>query len=151
MKGNQPEGYFDFVVPPLEGFWWLDDVNYKGGPIPDKNKFGWVSAIRQPDFVTGEVFSEAKIALQKKKPELNVSLATLKRMKEGLCVQIMHTGSYDDEPESIERMEQYAIDLGYQIEINDDRRHHEIYMNDARKTPKEKLKTIIRHPIVKEN
>ncbi len=95
------------------------------------------------------MFSEAKIALQKKKPELDVSLATLNKMKEGLCVQIMHTGSYDDEPESIEEMEQYAIDLGYQIEINDKRRHHEIYMNDARKTSKEKLKTIIRHPVMK--
>lgn len=149
IKGNQPAGYFDFVVPPLEGFWWLDDINYKGGAIPDKSKFGWISAIRQPDFVTKEVFSEAKIALQKKKPELDVSLATLNKMKEGLCVQIMHTGSYDDEPESIEEMEQYAIDLGYQIEINDKRRHHEIYMNDARKTSKEKLKTIIRHPVMK--
>lgn len=148
MKGNQPAGYFDFVVPPLEGFWWLEDVNYRGGPILDKNKFGWISAIRQPDFVTKEVFHDAKIALQKKKPELDVSLASLKRIKEGLCVQIMHIGSYDEEPESIERMEQYAIDLGYKIEINEDRRHHEIYMNDARKTPKEKLRTIIRHPIV---
>lgn len=149
MKGNQPEGYFDFVVPPLEGFWLLDDANYKGGAITDKSKFCWTSAIRQPDFVTKEVLSDAKIALQKKKPDLDLSLATLKRIKEGLCVQIMHTGSYDDEPESIERMEQYAIDLGYQIDINDERRHHEIYMNDARKTSKEKLKTIIRHPIVK--
>lgn len=149
MKGNQPEGYFDFVVPPLEGFWLLDDANYKGGAITDKSKFCWTSAIRQPDFVTKEVLSDAKIALQKKKPDLDLSLATLKRIKEGLCVQIMHTGSYDDEPESIERMEQYAIDLGYQIDINDKRRHHEIYMNDARKTSKEKLKTIIRHPIVK--
>ena len=101
MKGNQPEGYFDFVVPPLEGFWLLDDANYKGGAITDKSKFCWTSAIRQPDFVTKEVLSDAKIALQKKKPDLDLSLATLKRIKEGLCVQIMHTGSYDDEPESI--------------------------------------------------
>lgn len=149
MKGNQPDGYFDYVVPPLEGFWWLDDVNYKGGPIRDKDKFCWTSVIRQPEFVTEEVFETAKISLHKKKPELDLSSAKLIRLTEGLCVQILHTGPYDDEPETIERMEKYAIELGYKIDINDIRNHHEIYMNDARKTPKEKLKTIIRHPIVK--
>jgi hypothetical protein len=148
MKGNQPDGYFDFVVPPLEGFWWIDDVNYKGGPITDKDKFCWTSVIRQPEFVTEEVFEAEKISLQKKKPELDLSSAKLFHLTEGLCVQIMHTGSYDEEPETIERMEQHAIDLGYTIDINDNRKHHEIYMNDARKTPKDKLKTIIRHPIV---
>ena len=151
MSGSAPVGYFDYVVPPLEGFWNVDDEFFKGGSasIADKSKFIWTSAIRQPEFVTGEVFQEAIANLAKKKPGLDTSKAQLITLTEGLCVQVMHIGSYDDEPTTIKIMDKYAIENGYKIDINENRRHHEIYLNDPRKTASEKLKTIIRLPIKK--
>ena len=139
----------EYVVPPLEGFWQVDDKDYKGGglPITDKSKFIWTAMIRQPDFVDKEVFETAKATLAKKKPEINVSRARLETITEGLCVQIMHIGSYDDEPATILTMDTFAIGSGYTIDINDKRHHHEIYLSDPRKTPPVKLKTVIRHPI----
>jgi hypothetical protein len=147
MGGTQPEGYFEYVVPPLEGLWWSQD----GGTIDYANKdsFYWTSMIRQPDFVTLEVFEAAKTALSKKKPELDTSIAQLIKLTEGLCVQAMHIGSYDNEPATIAAMEKYAVEIGYAIDINDTRRHHEIYLSDPRKVASEKLKTVIRHPIRK--
>lgn len=147
--GNQPDGYFDYVVPPLEGFWNVDDAFFKGGgqAITDKSRFLWTSLIRQPDFVTVEVFESAKTTLAKKKPGLDTAKARLIKFAEGLCVQVMHLGSYDDEPKTIAAMDQYAIQNGYVIDMNDTRRHHEIYLSDPRKVEKEKLKTVIRHPI----
>jgi hypothetical protein len=132
----------EYVVPPLEGFW---DV--EGGF--DKSKFKWTSLIRQPDFVNDEVFNAAKAALAKKKPNLDTSKARLVKITEGLCVQVMHVGSYDDEPATIAAMDKYAIDNGYVLDISDTRRHHEIYLNDPRKVAPEKLKTVIRHPVKK--
>ena len=105
--------------------------------------------IRQPEFVTEEVFEAAKTALQKKKPELDLSKARLIKMKEGLCVQIMHKGSYDDEPASIERMKCYAEENGYSEDLSEQRLHHEIYLSDPRRCAAENLKTIIRHPVIK--
>ena len=105
--------------------------------------------IRQPVFVTPEVFEAAKAALSKKKPGLNTSMAQLIKLNEGLCVQVMHIGPYDDEPATIAAMEQYVVDNGYAIDLNDNRRHHEIYLSDPRKTAPEKFKTVIRHPIRK--
>jgi hypothetical protein len=139
----------EYVVPPLEGFWTVDDEFFKGGgePITDKSKFEWTVLIRQPDFVTQEVFEAAKTALTKKKPTLDTSKAQLIKLTEGLCVQVMHIGSYDDEPATIAAMDKYAVDNGYALDINYTRRHHEIYLNDPRKTAPEKLKTVIRHPI----
>ncbi len=143
---------FQYVVPPLEGFWTLDDIFFKGGgaAIGDKSKFVWTMLIRQPDFVTREVFEQAKINLAKKKGELELSKARLERINEGLCVQVMHIGSYDDEPATIKMMDSFALENGYKLDINDIRRHHEIYLSDPRKVASERLKTIIRHPIKKE-
>ena len=147
MGGSQPEGYFDYVVPPLEGLWWGENGYFDGMNILDKNKLCWTSMIRQPDFVTGEVFETAKATLTKKKPVLNVAIAQLVRLTEGLCVQAMHIGSYDDEPRTNAAIMQYIADNGYVSDISDKRRHHEIYLNDPRKTATEKRKTIIRHPV----
>ena len=139
----------EYVVPPLEGFWNVTDESFKGGgaPITDKSKFEWTALIRQPDFVTEAIFETAKTALAKKKPNLDTSKARLIKITEGLCVQVMHIGSYDDEPATIAAMDRYAIENGYEIDINDVRRHHEIYISDPRKVAPEKLKTVIRHPI----
>jgi hypothetical protein len=138
-----------YVVPPLEGFWTVPDETFKGGGalIVDKSAFEWTALIRQPDFVTEEIFAAAKVTIAKKKPHLDTSKAQLKIIDEGLSVQIMHLGSYDDEPATIAKMDSYAIENGYTLDISDTRRHHEIYLNDPRKTTPEKLKTIIRHPI----
>ncbi len=149
MNGTQPEGYFEYVIPPLEGLWYTDRVAFDGLNVTDKSKFKWISMIRQPEFVTEEVFEAAKTALQKKKPELDLSKARLIKMKEGLCVQIMHKGSYDDEPESIERMKRFAEENGYSEDLSEQRLHHEIYLSDPRRCAAENLKTIIRHPVIK--
>jgi len=147
MSGSQPKGCFEYVVPPLEGFWSVDDGTFFGGAVPDKSKFVWTSLIRQPEFVTNEVFEAAKLMLAKKKPNLDLSKARLESITEGLCVQVMHIGSYDDEPATILMMDTYAAEQGYLIDINKERQHHEIYLSDPRKVAPEKLKTIIRHPI----
>ena len=104
--GNEPTGYFDYVVPPLEGLWSLDDGGaFTGGGqvIMDKDKFLWTAMIRQPEFVTQEVFEEAKLTLSKKKPELDLSKVKLVEFTEGLCAQVMHIGAYDDEPATIQK------------------------------------------------
>lgn len=141
----------EYVVPPLEGFWSVVDKDYRGGgaPIPDKSKFEWTMMIRQPDFVTQEVFLSAVDALKKKKPDLDVSRARLEKLTEGLCVQAMHIGPYDSEPATIMALDRFATENGYIVDINDIRRHHEIYISDPRKTAPEKLKTVIRHPVRK--
>lgn len=145
MNGTQPEGYFEYVVPPLEGFWWQDNTD--GIDYTRKDDFKWVSMIRQPEFVTEEVFERSKAVLKKKKPNLDLSKARLLKMTEGLCVQIMHKGSYDDEPASIEKMKQFAAENGYAEDFSEGRFHHEIYLSDPRKCAPEKLRTVIRHPI----
>jgi hypothetical protein len=141
----------EYVVPPLEGFWSVDDEYFMGGgaSISDKCKFVWTMVIRQPDFVTEDVFEKAKTALIKKKPHLDVTRAQLKTITEGLCVQVMHIGPYDAEPATVAALDSFAKENGYAIDINDERRHHEIYLADPRKTPPEKLKTVLRHPIRK--
>jgi hypothetical protein len=141
----------EYVVPPLEGLWDVDDDTFRGGgaAIVDKGKFKWTSLIRQPDFVTTEIFETAKAALAKKKPDLDLSKARLIKINEGLCVQVMHIGSYDDEPATIAMMDKYALENGYNIDMGGARRHHEIYLSDPRKVAPEKLKTVIRHPIKK--
>ncbi|GHT73267.1 hypothetical protein FACS189456_3490 [Bacteroidia bacterium] len=134
----------EYVVPPLEGLWQGNGVS-----ISDKSNFVWTSFIRQPDFVTEAIFEAAKKTLAKKKPSLDLTKARLEKIAEGLCVQVMHIGSYDNEPATIAAMEKYAIESGYAIDISEARRHHEIYLSDPRKVEPEKLKTIIRHPIIK--
>lgn len=149
MNGTQPAGYFEYVVPPLEGLWQVDGVDFDGMNVTDKDKFKWISMIRQPEFVTEEVFEQAKLVLKKKKPALDLSKARLMKMTEGLCVQIMHKGSYDDEPASIEQMKSFLDENGYIEDFSEGRFHHEIYLSDPRKSSPDKLKTVIRHPIKK--
>ena len=148
MSGTQPDGYYEYVVPPLEGLWWYKD----GGvitDITDKDSFSWTSMIRQPEFVTLEVFEAAKLAVSKKKPELDLSLARLEKFTEGLCAQILHIGPYDDEPATTAILEKFIEGSGYSTDFTDVRRHHEIYLGDPRKTSPDKLKTVIRYPIKK--
>lgn len=149
MNGTQPAGYFEYVVPPLEGLWQVDGVDFDGMNVTDKDKFKWISMIRQPEFVTEEVFEQAKLVLKKKKTALDLSKARLMKMTEGLCVQIMHKGSYDDEPASIEQMKRFLDENGYIEDFSEGRFHHEIYLSDPRKCSTDKLKTVIRHPIKK--
>ncbi|MBQ3210917.1 MAG: GyrI-like domain-containing protein [Oscillospiraceae bacterium] len=140
------EGFFDYVVPPLEGFWWQEGV--EGIDLADKSKFNWISLIRLPDFITEKDFEWAvKTASQKKK--LDCSAVEFLTVEEGLCVQIMHHGPYDDESATVALMDEYIKERGYVNDFNERRLHHEIYLSDARKTAPEKWKTVIRHPIKK--
>lgn len=149
MGGNQPAGYFDFVVMPLEGLWSVEDSAFTGGgaPIADKGKFLWTMMIRQPDFVTQEVLATAKGVLAKKKPNLDPGIVRLETLTEGLCAQVLHTGPYDDEPATIAALDAFITDSGHVPDFTGQRRHHEIYLSDPRKTAPEKLRTIIRHPV----
>lgn len=140
------EGFFEYVVPPLEGFWWQDNVD--GVDYSDKSTFHWISVIRLPDFVTQEDFNWAVQTATKKK-KLDCSSAEFLTVEEGLCVQIMHLGAFDDEPKSVAMMDAYLQENGYANDLNDKRLHHEIYLTDARKVVPEKWKTVIRHPIKK--
>ena len=138
------EGFFDFVVPPLEGFWWQDGVD--GIDYSDKSTFNWISVIRLPDFVTQKDFDWATGEAEKKK-HLDCSKAEFLTIDEGLCVQIMHIGPFDDEPATVSMMNAYLLENGYENDFSGSRLHHEIYLSDARKVAPEKWKTVIRHPI----
>ena len=140
------EGFFEYVVPPLEGFWWQEGVD--GIDYGDKSTFHWISVIRLPEFVTKKDFDWAVEEAARKK-KLDCSLAEFLTIEEGLCVQIMHTGSFDHEPSTVALMDQYIAENGYANDMNETRLHHEIYLSDARKAAPEKWKTIIRHPIRK--
>ena len=140
------EGFFEYVVPPLEGFWWQDHVD--GVDYADKSTFNWISVIRLPDFVLKEDFDWAVETAAKKK-KLDCSPAEFLTIDEGLCVQIMHLGPFDDEPVTVALMDEYLAENGYVNDITSTRLHHEIYMSDARKVAPEKWKTVIRHPIKK--
>lgn len=138
------EGFFEYVVPPLEGFWWQNGV--EGVDYSDKNGFNWISVIRLPDFVTKKDFDWAVETASKKK-KLDCLAAEFLTVDEGLCVQVMHIGSYDNEPATVDLMDEFVKENGYSNDINEHRMHHEIYLSDPRKTAPEKLKTVIRHPI----
>ena len=144
--GRKIEGFFEYVVPPLEGFWWQDGVD--GVDYANKSAFNWISVIRLPDFVTRADFEWAVEAAAKKK-KLDCSPAEFMTMDEGLCVQILHTGPFEDEPATVALMDAYLEQNGYFHDFSESRLHHEIYMSDARKVPPEKWKTVIRHPIKK--
>lgn len=140
------EGFFEYVVPPLEGFWWQEGVD--GIDYSEKDSFNWISVIRLPDFVTKKDFDWAvKSASEKKK--LDCSSAEFLTVDEGLCVQIMHLGPFDNEPETIRIMDEFIAENGYENDFSDSRLHHEIYLSDARRVDPEKWKTVIRHPIKK--
>jgi hypothetical protein len=151
-SGNAPEDFYEYVVPPLEGFWTVGDNAFLGdGAISDKSQFAWTSCIRQPEFVTQSVFEWAKDTVAKKKPAVDLSGAYLRTFTEGLCAQIMHIGSYDTESATIQALTAYIRESGCKTDINDIRRHHEIYLGDPRKTSPDKLKTVIRYPIARES
>ena len=158
------EGFFEYVVPPLEGFWWQGEQhpvdaemrtdrtdrreNIKGIDYSNKDTFNWISVIRLPDFITEKDFAWAvQTATRKKK--IDCAPAEFLTIDEGLCVQIMHQGSFDSEPATVALLEDYLKEQGYENNINEQRLHHEIYMSDARKVAPEKWKTVIRHPIKK--
>ena len=173
MGDWQPEGYFDFVVPPLEGFWWNNESGaFDGTGIADKSSLMWISLIRQPDFVNPEVFEHVCSLVIDKKPELETAIRLgslrLVRFSEGPCAQVMHVGSYDDEPATIAELEEFIASQGLRLDIAEGnkpspqeiletfdcggaipqtRLHHEIYLGDPRRTKPENLKTIIRHPV----
>lgn len=138
--GNVIDGYFDFVVPPLEGFW----VN---NACLDKERFKWISVLRLPGFVTDEVFIWAKAEASRKK-KIDCSIAEILKVNEGLCVQCMHIGSYDSEPQTVSKMDAFLSENGFANDFTDNRLHHEIYISDPNKCTEEKRKTIIRHPII---
>ena len=140
------EGFFDYVVPPLEGFWWQEGVT--GVDYAHKDTFKWISVIRLPDFVTKADFDWA-IGEATKKKKTDFSKVEFFTYDEGLCVQCMHIGPYDDEPATVDMMHEFMEKEGYVLDITDERMHHEIYLSDARKVQPEKLKTVIRHPIKK--
>ena len=147
MGGEAPEGYFDYVVPPLEGLWWTEEPGFDGRPPRDKADFRWTSLIRQPDFVTEEVFSWAKEKLARKKPELDVGRVRLLRWREGLCAHVLHAGPYDEEPASLDRLEAFAASEGYRPDHSEVRRHHEIYLSNPKRTAAARLKTVLRMPV----
>lgn len=144
-KGSHKiDGFFEYVVPPLEGFWRQgsnSDIDFS-----DKGKFSWISVIRLPDFVTEEDFKWAVDEASRKK-KLDCSAAEFFTVEEGLCVQIMHIGAYDDEPRSVALMDDHIKENGYENDLTEVRLHHEIYISDPNKTISEKRKTVIRHPI----
>jgi len=142
------DGFFEYVVPPLEGFWWQDGV--KGMDYNEKDKLNFISIIRLPDFVTKKDFDWATCEATKKKKE-DFSRVEFLTYDEGLCVQCMHIGSYDDEPKTVNLMHEYIKEKGYELDITDKRFHHEIYLSDPRKCDVNKLKTVIRHPIKRIN
>ena len=146
-KGDHKiDGYFEYVVPPLEGFWWQDGVD--GIDYAHKENFSFISLVRLPDFVTKADFDWAVSEATKKK-KTDFSKVEFLTYNEGLCVQCMHIGSYDEEPATIALMDEYMKGNGFELDITDTRYHHEIYLSDARKVAPEKLKTVIRHPIKK--
>ena len=146
MGDHRIDGYFDYVVPPLEGFWWQQGM--PGIDYDHKENFEWISVIRLPDFVTKTEFEWAKEEAARKK-KTDFSKAEFFTYDEGLCVQCMHIGPYDDEPATVDMMHEFMEKEGYVLDITDKRFHHEIYLSDVRKVAPEKLKTVVRHPIRK--
>ncbi len=144
LGSRKIEGYFEYVVPPLEGLWWQKGVS--GIDYSKKETFEWISMIRLPDVVTKEDFDWA-VAEATKKKGLDFSRTEFFTYREGLCVQCMHVGPYDAEPATIEKMDAYAAERGYAVDIGASRFHHEIYLGDPRRCDETKLKTVIRHPV----
>lgn len=146
MGSRDIDGYFDYVVPPLEGLWWMDDID--GVDYGRKEEFCWTSMIRQPEFVTDEVFKWACNEVRKKKG-LDTDIARLETYNEGLCVQCMHIGEFDNEPETVSKIDDYINKNGLKNSIDTTRKHHEIYLSDPRKCNRTRMKTVLRIPVKK--
>ena len=144
LTDHRIDGYFDYVVPPLEGFWRQPGVN--GFDYANKAGFHWISVIRLPDFVTKADFDWA-IAEATRKKEQDFSTVEFLTIDEGLCVQLIHVGPFDDEPDSMAKMDAFLAENGFENDFSDKRLHHEIYLSDARRVAPEKWKTVLRHPI----
>ncbi len=144
MSGNQPQGYYEYVVPPLEGLWWISGGAFS---FEERGNWLWTAMIRQPEFVTPGVFTWALEECHRKKPGLDLSKARFETFTEGLCAQIMHIGPYADEPRSIGLLKAYMAENDLIDQIGSERKHHEIYLSDPRKAAPEKLKTVLRHPV----
>lgn len=144
MKGNQPEGYFEYVVPPLEGLWWIDGCDFS---FEQRENWRWTAMIRQPEFVTPEVFAWACSELSRKKPELSCQGARFETFAEGLCVQAMHLGPYATEPETMLKVTAFMAANNLTDLVGKGGKHHEIYLSDPRKAKPEGMKTVLRHPV----
>jgi len=142
--GHAIDGYFEYVVSPLEGFWWQEGV--QGVDYARKDDFNWISCIRLPDFVTPDEFAWAIDEATRKKRR-DFSSVELLSVEEGTCVQCLHLGPYDDEPATVDAMHAVAEEQGYVPDFSNTRLHHEIYLSDPRRTAPDKLKTVIRHPV----
>jgi len=145
---DKPEGYIEYVVPPLEGLWWApgDDTGESVTTL-DVDGLAWVAMIRQPEFVTQSVYDWAVAATAKKKPGANYGLARLEEFEEGLCAQVMHVGGYDQETGTVARLDEFIAASGHRTDMGGLRQHHEIYLSDPRRTSPEKMKTVLRHPV----
>ncbi|MDZ4133848.1 MAG: GyrI-like domain-containing protein [Dethiobacteria bacterium] len=146
MGGNQPVGYFEYVLPPLEGLWWISGGAFS---FDQRENWLWTSMIRQPGFVTPAVFDWALDECRRKKPALDLSKARQESFTEGLCVQMMHIGPYADEPRSVDLMKRFMAENDLVDQTGSERKHHEIYLSDPRKMTPEKLKTVLRHPVAR--
>ncbi len=146
MKDWKPAGYYEYVVPPLEGLWWCE-----GGPFDFERRefWRWTSMIRQPEFVTEDVFAQAVQVSKKKNSELNFEAARLEDFCEGLCVHTMHIGPYATEPATIEHLRAFMAQKGLRDMTSTERKHHEIYLSDPRRTAPEKTRTVLRHPVAR--
>lgn len=145
--GHEIEGFFEYVVPPLEGFWWIEGL--RGMDYARKADFQWIACIRLPEFVTEDVFAWA-VAEATRKKKKDFSKVEFLTIDEGECVQCMHIGPYDEEPVTVEAMHAFTREQGYDLDFSDERRHHEIYLSDPRRCDPSKLKTVIRHPVKKQ-
>lgn len=144
MKGEQPKDYFDYLMPPLEGLWYVDGDTFS---LTERDNWLWISMIRQPDFVTPEVLKWAKAEAAKKNPDYDYSKVRLETFEEGLCVQMLHVGPYADEPKTMAIIDAFIEEHGLINQTANERKHHELYLSDPNRTAPEKLKTILRVPV----
>jgi hypothetical protein len=144
VKGRQPEGYFEYVVPPLEGLWWVDNGMFS---LEKRDNWKWTLMIRQPEFVNKEVFEWAGSEAIRKKPKLPIAGARFETFAEGLYVQILHIGPYATEPETMKKIENFIEKEGLKDRLGLGGKHHEIYLSDPRKSKPESMKTVLRHPV----
>ena len=145
-QGKQPDGYFEYVVPPLEGLWWIDEGSFS---LEKRDNWKWTLMIRQPEFVNEELVQWATKELQRKKPGLATEKARLATFEEGWCVQIMHIGPYSTEPETMRKVGAFLRERGLEDRLSSGGKHHEIYLSDPRKAKPETMKTVLRHPVAR--